>query len=231
MRTSDISVLSAGAIEPGLVAAAQAFQRDTGRSVHIAWATTPMIRQKIDAGESADILVIPPAAMEDFAQTEKVASAQRVYLGQVGIGVVVREGAPIPDITTVDAFRRSILDAESVVFNRASTGLYMEGLFRDLGIFDDIEAKSVRYPNGPLQFEHLISGKGREIGIGAIVEILMYTHRGLKLVGPLPSQIQHYTAYFAVPMMRAPNAESARAFLHYLKKSVAQGLFAAHGIS
>lgn len=226
----EISILSAGAIEPGLVAVAESFQRGSGRAVRISWATTPMIRQRIGAGELADLLIVPPDAMEDFAKAGKCAVADRVRIGQVGIGVVVREGAPVPDIGTVESFKRAILEADSVVFNRASTGIYAESLFKKLGIFERTEPKSKRFPNGPSQFEHLINGRGCEIGIGAIVEIMMFVPRGLRLIGPLPAQIQHYTTYVAVPMANAPHAEGARVFVDYLKKSVAEGAFAAYGI-
>ena len=129
------------------------------------------------------------------------------------------------------ALQSAVLDAESVVFNRASSGLYLEGLFRKMGILERIQAKATRYGNGPAMFEHLIQGKGAEIGLGAIIEILMYRDKGLKLVGPLPPEIQYYTTYIAVPMTSAPNPEGAQAFMRYLATPAARAVFAAHGIS
>jgi molybdate transport system substrate-binding protein len=78
--------------------------------------------------------------------------------------------------------------------------------------------------------EHLINGKGKEIGFGALTEILMFRDKGLKLAGPLPDEIQHYTNYVAVTMAAAPNPGGAKQFTRYLATPAAKALFAAHGI-
>lgn len=226
----EINILSAGAIEPGLIAAVAAFREESGRDARITWATTPAIRKRVGDGEAADVVIVPPEAVDDFAKDGKVVSEDRVYIGRVGVGVAVREGAPAPDISTVDAFKNAVLDAESVVFTRASSGLYVEGLFKKMGIFDQIQAKTTRFANGPAMMEHLIQGKGREIGHGAIIEILLFSSKGLKFVGPLPPEIQHYTTYVAVPMTAAPDADGAKAFLRFLATPAAKAIFAAYGI-
>lgn len=228
--TAEILVLSAGAIEPGLIAAADAFQRHSGQDVRITWATTPAIRKRIGDGEVSDVLIVPPAAVDDFARDGKVLAQERVYLGRVGVGVAIREGASVPDISSVDALRRAVLDAESVVFTRASSGLYVEKMLREMGILDLTGARTTRTGNGPEMMEHLIHGKGREIGFGAIIEILMFRDKGLKLVGPLPAEVQHTTTYLAVPMTTAPNPAGAKAFIRYLAAPAAKAVFAAHGI-
>jgi len=231
VAAAEMNVLSAGAIEPGLIAAVDAFRKDSGRAVRITWATTPAIRKRVGLGDAADVVIVPPAAVDDFAKDGKVAGQERVYVGRVGVGVTVREGAPVPDVSSVAALERALLDAESVVFNQASSGIYLEGLFRKMGIFERIQAKTTRYGNGPAMLEHLIKGKGREIGLGAIIEILLYSGKGLQLVGPLPPEIQYYTTYMAVPMTSALNADGAKAFMRYLATPAAKALFAAHGIS
>ena len=226
----EINILSAGAIEPGLIAAAEAFRKESGCDVRITWATTPAIRKRVGEGDAVDVVIVPPAAIDDFTLDGKVVGQDRVRVGRVGVGVAVREGAPVPDISSVGAFKRAVLDAESVVFTRASSGLYVEELFNKMGIFDRIQAKTTRFANGPAMMEYLIQGKGREIGLGAIIEILLFSSKGLKFVGPLPPEIQYYTTYMAVPMAAAPNADSAKAFIRYLATPAAKALFAAHGI-
>ena len=228
--TADIHVLSAGAIEPGLIAAAEAFRSQSGRDVRITWATTPAIRKRISEGGTADVVIATDAAVDDFFLDGKVAGAERVYVGKVGVGIVIRDGAPVPDISSVEALKRAVLDADSIVFNRASSGLYVEKLLGEMGILDRIQARTIRHGNGPEMMEHLVNGKGREFGFGAIVEILLFRGRGLKLVGPLPPEIQHYTTYTAAPMTAAPNAGGAKAFIRYLATPAARTLFAAHGI-
>src|SRR5207244_11448415 len=120
----------------------------------------------------------------------------RVSLGRVGVGVVIRDGAPKPDVSTTEALKRALLDADSVIYNRASSGLYVEGLLQRLGLAEQIKAKTKRY-TGTDMIEPLIKGRGREIGFMPVVQILNWRGRGLQLVGPLPDDIQHYTTYAA----------------------------------
>src|SRR2546423_1565036 len=97
----------------------------------------------------------------------------------------------------VDALRQALLRADSVVYNQASTGLYLEKLFEKMGIADQLKPKTTRYANGAQVLEHVIKGKGNEIGFGAITEIKLFEAKGLKLVGPLPAEVQNYTSYSA----------------------------------
>ena len=228
--SDEIHILSAGAIEPGLLDAVEVFREQSGREVRITWATTPVIERRIAGGEKADVVIATKEAIDGFAGEKKIEGEECVALGRIGIGMVVRDRAPAPDISSVGALKYAVLDADSVVFNRASSGLQVERILGEMGIFDRIQAKTVRYSNGPAMMEHLLKGKGKEIGFGPIVEILMFGDRGLKLAAPLPPELQHYTEYVAAPMMAAPDGDGARLFTRYLDTPEARGLFAARGI-
>jgi len=229
-NTTTIRVLSAGSIEPGLVAAVGAYNAQGAARAQITWATTPAIRQRVANGEVFDIVIASAPALDEFSQQQKVAGEQRVPVGRVGVGVVARNDVAVPDISSVDALKQVVLNAESVVFNRASSGLYVETLLSQLGLHERIQAKTTRFDNGPAMMDHLINGKGREIAFGAIIEIIMFREQGLRLVGPLPPEVQHWTAYAAAPMVSAPNAAGAQSFLRYLASAPAKALFAVHGI-
>ncbi len=224
---AEIRVLSAGAVEPGLRAAAAAFQKQSGHTVNIAFNTAPEIRKRIGGGEAFDVVIAPPAALDEFAG--KV-TGERANLGRVGLGVAVRPGAPVPDISSSEALKRSVLQAESIVFNRASTGIYLENLLKKMGVYEQVEARTTRYPDAAAVMEHLLKGKGREFGFGPVTEILLHREKGLKLVGPLPPEVQNYTSYSAVPMTAAANAEPAKAFVRYLGSSEAKALLVAAGV-
>jgi molybdate transport system substrate-binding protein len=226
---AEIKVLSAGAIEPGLRAAAAAFGKQSGHGVNIAFNTAPQIRQRIGGGEAFDVVIAPPAALDEFAAAGKVA-ADRVNVGRVGLGVAVRPGAPVPDISSAEALKRSVLQAESIVFNRASTGIYFENLLKKMGVYEQLQARTTRYADGASVMEHVLKGRGREIGFGPITEILLHREKGLKLVGPLPPEVQNYTSYAAVPLTAAANAELARVFVRYLGSPEGKALFAAAGV-
>ncbi len=226
---AEIRVLSAGAIEPGLRAAVAAFQKETRREVKTTFNTAPQIQKRIGSGETWDVVIAPAAVIEEFAKAGKV-ERERVTVGKVGMGVAVRPGTPVPDISNVEALRQSVLDAESLVFNRASTGLYFENLLKKMGIFDKIESKTTRYPDGASVMQHVLKGKGKEIGFGPITEILLYREKGLKLVGPLPAGAQNYTSYTAVPMTGASNPEAARELTGYLGSPAGKASFVAAGV-
>src|SRR5206468_11286590 len=134
-------VLSAGAVWRGLRAAAAALQKQSGHTVNIAFNTAPEIRKRIGGGEAFDVVIAPPAALDEFAG--KV-TADRVNLGRVGLGVAVRPGAAVPDISSGEALKRSVLQADSIVVNRASPGIYLEDLLKKMGIYEQVEARTTR---------------------------------------------------------------------------------------
>src|SRR5262245_37881088 len=222
----EINVLSGAAVEPALIKTADIFRERTGNNVKITFATTPEIRRLVGAGATPDAVIAPPAALDELAKAGKIDGAAQVSLGKVGIGIVIRDGAPRPDVSTTDALKRAVLDADSVVYNRASSGLYVEGLLQRLGLAELIQAKTKRYI-GTDMIEPLIHGKGREIGFMPVVQILNYRGRGLQLVSPLPAEIQNYTNYAAAPASRS---EGGLTFVRFLRTSEAKAIFVVIGI-
>src|SRR6266700_3252722 len=228
---ADIRVLSASALEPGLAKVADQFKRETNNRVRIQFfATVPQLERRLSVGEPADVLVAPSGLMNDQLRRGKVDAEAHSFIGRVGIGVTVRAGAPDPDIATLDRFKQSLLGADSIVYNHASTGLYLEKLFDLLGFAEQLKMKTTRYVSSAQVLEHVIGGKGIEIGFGAITEIRQFEPKGLKLVGPLPEQVQNSTAYSAAVLSDAPEAEVARDFVRYISTPAAKALFAAAGI-
>jgi molybdate transport system substrate-binding protein len=213
----EVDVLSAGAVEPGLVAAAAAFGKESGHAVNIRYASAPQIRQRVGGGETADVVIAPPAVLDDLVKQGRIGEQALVVLGRVGISVVVREGAPVPEVATVDALKRAVLEAESVVFNKASTGLYLEKMFERLGVLTQIVGKSTRPDRGEAVAEHIIAGKGREVGFGATTEMTRHLGKGLRIVAPLPAEMQNYTSYAAVAFPAAVNRAEVQAFLDFLR--------------
>ena len=227
---AEIKVFSAGAVEPGLVRAIEAFKRASGDTVKVEFNTAPQLAKRLAAGDVADVLIAPPGALDQQAKDGKVVPEGRVTVGRVGAGVVTRKDAPSPDVATTAAFKQTVLGTDSIVYNTASTGLYLEKLFERLGIAEAIKTKTTRYPTGERVMEHLIHGKGNEIGFGAITEIKLFESKGLKLVGPLPAEVQNYTSYAAALMTGAPSPQAAKAFLAFLGSADAKQAFAAAGI-
>jgi molybdate transport system substrate-binding protein len=225
----DATVLSAGAVEPGLAAALALYQKDSGQKIAVTFNTAPQIRERIEKGEKFDVVIVPPAVMDAFAQAGRV-DAERVTLGRVGQGIAVRSDAPVPDVASVEALKRAMLEADSVVFNRATGGQYIESMLRKIGVYGQIERKTTRYASAAQVMDHLLKGKGREVGFAPMTEIMLYKNKGLRFVGPLPAEVQQHNAYVASPMRSAANAQAAAALVRFLGTPPAKAALAAGGV-
>src|SRR5712691_2447105 len=227
---ADIRVLAAAALEPGLVKVADQFRRETTNRVRFQFAAGPLLERRLSIGEPPDVLIASPGLMNDQLRRGKIDAEVHTFIGRVGIGVAVRAGEPEPDIAALDRFKRSLLGADSIVYSQASSGLYLKKLFDLLGIAEQLNKKTTRYASSAQVLEHIIGGKGIEIGFAAIPEIRSFEAKGLKLVGPLPEQVQNSTAYSAAVVTEAPEAEVARDFVRYLGTPAAKAFFSAAGI-
>ena len=230
MSDAEISVLSAGAVQPGMVKVIEAFRNASPHRVKITFATAPVILKRISARDSLDVIIAPPAVLDEWVNAAKASPGDRVTIGRIGVGVTVRDGTPQPKIATVDEFKQALLSAESVVYNQASTGIYLEKLFERLGIAEHLKTKMVRYPDAAAVLDHIGKGKGGEIGLGATTVILEGENKGLTFVGPLPQEIQNYTTYAAIVVAAGSASKAAREFVRFLTGPVAQKVFAAAGI-
>ncbi len=227
---AEIKILAAGGMQPGLNAAAQVFRDKTGVEAKFSYEPPVDLGKRVAGGEAADIVVSSPPVIADLTKTGKVLADGQIHLGRVGVGVVVREGVPLPDVASTQALKGSLIDAEAVVYNTASSGTYIDGMLKKIGVFDQIQGKLVRLWDGTAVMHHLMEGRAKEFGFGGITDILLYRDRGLRLVGPLPAEIQNYANYSAAVIAAAPNADGAKAFMTYLASPDGRALFLANGI-
>jgi molybdate transport system substrate-binding protein len=227
---TEIKVLSAGAVQPGMVKVIDSFRRETGHGVKVSFATAPAILKRLGDANIADVVIAPPTVLDEWVKAGKAASANRVTVGRIGVGVMVRKGEPLPKIDTVDDFKQSLLSAESIVYNQASTGIYVETLFDRLGIAEPLKTKTTRYPDAAAVLNHISKGRRNEIGLAAVTVIIEGEGKGLKFVGPLPAEIQNYTTYAAIIVADGDASEPAQEFVRYLTSPAAKKAFAAAGI-
>jgi len=226
---AEITVLSGGAIEPGLRAATDAFEKQSGHQVRITFNTAPQIQKRVEGGDVFDVVIAPPSIIDALVRSGKVI-AGGPSVGRVGLGVAVREGAPLPAIGTTDALKQSVLSAGGIVFNRASTGLYFEGLLRKLDLWTAVEGKTLRYADGASVLDHVRNGKGGDIAFAAITEILLYKDKGVRFVGPLPADVQNYTSYVASLTPQGVGSAAAKALAAYFATPPSKQRFAAAGV-
>lgn len=228
---AEIKVLTAGAYKQVVLALQPAFEKQTGHKLVVSNDTVGALVKRIDGGEAFDVVVVSPGAIDDLVKKGKVAAGSRVVLARVGVGVMVKEGAPRPDVSTVDAFKKSLLAAKSVAYidpaSGGSSGIYLTGLFTKLGIADQLKPKA-KLIHGGLVAEHIVKGEA-EIGIHQISEILPV--KGVILVGPLPAEIQNYTTYAAGLGAASKVSEPANALVKALSGPAAEPVLKSRGMT
>jgi molybdate transport system substrate-binding protein len=216
-QAAEIRIVSGGAFKQVLNALAAQYQKETGSKLAITYRTVGQHLDLIRSGqEEFDVAILTPAAIDDLAKEGKVVPGSRADLAKTGVGVMVKAGVPLPDISTVEAFKRALLAAKSVAFidpkAGGSSGIYVEALLARLGIADQINAKAVLVHGGAVA-DQVADGEA-EIGIHQISEILPVA--GVTLVGPLPAEIQNFTIYAAGVGAAAQDGAAARDLVKFL---------------
>lgn len=227
-----IRILSAGAPKLGVGRCASSFSRKTGYDVDVTIATAPVLRERLEKGKvEADLLVAPVALLKDCVAGGKVIRGTETVVGSVTAGVAVREGVTPPDISSVGALKASLLAADAVLYNTASSGQHIADMIERMGIAEQIDSKTERFPNGAGVMVRLAEGKApREIGFGQITEIRRFEGGGVSLVGPLPIEVGKKTTYAAVLLAGAAAVEPARALLAYMDTAEARQIHAEAGL-
>jgi len=224
-----IKILSAGAVKPGLLAVLAAFREESRREATVSFSTAPEIGERIRGGRAFDVVIAPPGVLDELTASGHLLRNDRIAIGRIGVGMLVRGGAPLPKIDGVEDFKQAVKSAEALVYNQASTGIYLSTLFERLGIGADLKSKSIRYPDFAGVLDHIRRGSFRELGFGATTVIIENTRRGVQFVGPLPDEIQNYTNYAAAVIERDNN--DAAEFVRYLASDRAKSIFKSAGIT
>ena len=205
-----IHIMNGGAPKEVFALLAPKFEQQTGNKLKFTYAVITELREKLGAGATADVLVLPAPVLDSLAQDGKVRADSRATFGTVGISVVVKEGAPRPDILSKHKFRDAMLAASSVVHatpGKTPSGTHMGQVMEQLGITDAMAKKVILKPalDGGVQ---LVAAGQAEIGIYPASEVAGV--KGLTIVGPLPAEISLEIVYGAAATTNsgAPNAAS-----------------------
>ena len=206
-RAAEIAVISTVAHKDAYIEMMPAFERASGHKVVTQWVPTVEVLRRIKAGEATDLVLMVASGIDELTKVGKIESGSGVPFVKSGIGIAVRAGAPRPDVSSADAFRRTLLAAKSVAYSTGPSGNYLAGLFERMGIAAEIKAK-VRVTQGEPVGNFVARGEA-EIGFQQIPEILPV--KGIDYLGPLPPDIQYITTFSAGIHAAAKQPEAARA--------------------
>lgn len=212
---ADLKLLTAGAYKSAAQALVPEFEQKTGHKVTIENDTAGALARRAAGGEYFDVLVIPPAAMAPMLGKQLVESSAKP-LARVGIGVAIKQGAPVPDISTVDAWKKSLLAARAIAYtdpaSGGTAGAYLANLFEKMGIAAELKPKTVLVKGG-LAAEKLINGEA-DIAMQPASELLAVA--GAQLVGPIPLDVQTYILYSGAASTASRNGAAADELLRHL---------------
>jgi molybdate transport system substrate-binding protein len=225
---AEIKVISSNALKTVLEELGPAFEKATEHKLVIQWGAAVPLKAEIEKGATFDLAVLTVAGIDDLIKQGKLAGATRANLANSGAGVAVRKGAPKPDISTVEAFKRALLNAKSVAYvEQGGTGIYLKALLPRLGIADALKSRLVILPpENPAA--HAVANGEAEIGMTQISEILPYA--GADLVGPFPAEIQLTTSFAAAVGTNARQSAPAQALIKFLTAPAAAPVFKAKGL-
>jgi molybdate transport system substrate-binding protein len=211
---ADLKVISAGAVRGLIAEIIDDYSRQTGQKFDFTIGTTGQLRNIIASGQHADLIIVSTPLMGELEKTGKLTPGSRAELGRVGIGVTVREGATVPDVSTPDALKKALIEARSVAYTNpaegGTSGIYFAGVAERFGIADEIKKKAALTRGGREAAIEVAEGRA-ELAIVFISEAMAV--KGVRLAGPLPPTLQDYSAYAAAIPASSTDPAAARAFI------------------
>jgi molybdate transport system substrate-binding protein len=214
-----LKIMCARSMHEVVTALAYDFTSATGNEVELSFATVGALLQRLDAGETADVVISGKPAIDALDKAGRLAPKSRADIATVRIGVAVRAGAPAPDISTPEAFRQALVDAPAIAFSDAavggSAGVYLARMFTELGLAEAIKTKGMPQQNGGEVARRVAEGKA-EIGMTLIAEIVPIS--GVRVIGPLPKPLGSDTTYCAGVMATSNARGAALDFIAALKR-------------
>ena len=227
-----IRAFTAGATKEGLANCAAGFEAKTGIRIEAHTTHGHLIEERVIAGEvDDDIVLLPTAMIDNLAARGLVAPERRVSLGTIKIGAAVREDVGLPDVSTMKAFKNSLLAAGSIVITEAPSGRHLDRVIAELGLAEKLADRITRYDMGYMVNDHLVaSERDDEIAFGVATEISFYRDRGVTYAGPLPDEIQMALPYEAAMLLQCDKAAEADKLFDYLPGPAARMAFAETGV-
>jgi molybdate transport system substrate-binding protein len=226
-----IKVMSAGAVKAMVQALGAEFERATGNTIDYNFGTAGSLRDRVAKGEAADLVVLSQSAIAELGKAGRVDPATATDLGRTVTGVVVREGAPKPDISTPEAFKQALLKARTVAYTDpkagGSGGIMFAAMLERLGIADEVNKKAVLGKGGVDVTISIVEGRA-ELGTTFISEVLPI--KGATVVGPLPGELHNANTYSAAVHAQSAHRDIAAALLAALKNPATRERWTAAGL-
>ena len=227
MAGGTLEVLSTHALQEVLRALGPAFERDSGYRLAVSYDPAKALKRRIEDGTPFDLVIATRPVVDALTEGGHVLAGSSADIGRSGLGVSVRKGAAKPDIGTVEAFRRALLAAKSIVRSTEGTsGLYFEQLVGRLGLADALRGKIKLGPSG--RVAELVAHGEADMAVQQISELLPVA--GADFVGPFPAKVQLWTVFSAGIGTVSRSVDAARSLIDLLIAPAADAVLAAQGL-
>jgi molybdate transport system substrate-binding protein len=224
---AEIRVLSIPGVKAALDQLKPSFEREHRHELAIRYEIYPRQKEQIDAG-NFDVAIFAKPLIADLVTQGKAVAGSTSEIARTSIGVAVRKGAPKPDISNEEAFKRTLLAAKSITYTKESqTGVHVTRLLDRFGIADQVRDKAILQPGGNMTTPAVADGKA-ELAIVLVSDIV--AHPGVDLVGPLPASIQNHVVQVAAVGTNAKDVGAAAALIKFLTSAAAAEAFKAAGL-
>jgi len=228
LQAAELKVIAGGSMTASMNALAAPFEKASGHKLSIHFDSTPNIIARVNSGTPFDVVVVPVDVFKDAAAKARFAPGPTVDIARVGYGVIVRAGAPKPDLSTPDAFKKSLLAAPSIAFLPASAaGAYVTKVFERLGIGEEMKAKT-KVQAAPAQIAPAVAKGEAELGV-FLTNVLVAP--GVELVGPFPGELQQELVFTSAVAADTKEADAAKALIDYLRTQEATAIIKAAGMT
>ena len=228
LQAAELKVIAGGSMTTSMNALAAPFEKASGHKLSIHFDSTPNIIARVNSGTPFDVVVVPVDVFKDAAAKARFAAGPTVDIARVGYGVIVRAGAPKPDLSTPDAFKKSLLAAPSIAFLPASAaGAYVTKVFERLGIGEEMKAKT-KVQAAPAQIAPAVAKGEAELGV-FLTNVLVAP--GVELVGPFPGELQQELVFTSAVAADTKEADAAKALIDYLRTQEATAIIKAAGMT
>ncbi|MGC1705875.1 MAG: substrate-binding domain-containing protein [Pseudolabrys sp.] len=224
---ADITVLASNGVKAAVVELIPQFENETGHKLKFTWGASNLLTKQVESGEAFDVVIVTPSLIKGLVQQGKVVDGSAVNLGRVGLGVAVKQGAPKPDISTVEAFKSTMLNAKAIAYTTAGqSGLHFISVTEKLGIADQVKAKGKTIPGGAAA-EFIVKGEA-DTAVQLIPELASVP--GVEVVGPFPAELQNYIVLTGGVGTNAKDKVGAQALIKYLTTPAAISVIKAKGM-
>lgn len=224
---AEVKLMAGGAMSGAFGQLIPQFERATGHKIVIQYGSTGTFKKQIEAGEAFDLAIFGSDGVDDLIKQGKIAGDTRVDIARVGIGVAVRAGAPKPDISSVDAFKNTLLNVKSITYSpEGAPGMHLAKVFDRLGVAEQVKGKIK--PNPANRVPEVVADGEVELAIHPTPSLV--SAKGVQLVGLLPAELQNWFVNTAGIGSAAKEPDAAKALIKHLTTPEAAAVIKAKGM-